>query len=104
MAKISKLLVLLSLIILSFQRRCTIRDNRKCEQREISICEDDFGCYAERGLSAFKHCLEDNIEYDNCCDTTFDLPCAKVDKHGVPLCQIAEEDNLCPKKSIEFLE
>jgi hypothetical protein len=104
MAKISKMLVLLSLIVLSFQRRCTLKDERRCERLGIEKCYSFFGCSVE-GLHPAIHCSDNDYEYECCCDIVDGLPCAKTGEDGWAICDKADS-RLCPIKrhDLEFLE
>jgi hypothetical protein len=103
MAKVSKLLVLLSVFILSFQRLCKTSPDCNRWYSKPDICYIYFGC-SWGGLEQAHHCVFENREHEYCCDTTEHPACAKVNENGFPLCLGADKDNLCKKKTISYLE
>jgi hypothetical protein len=70
---------------------------------ETYFCKNYFGCKII-GMGPTRYCAPNDQEYDQCCDITFDQPCARIDEKGEPLCPDTEEGNRCPKAKLEFLE
>jgi hypothetical protein len=100
MSMIIKILILLSIITISLQRRCVKGIN--CEV----IAEEDCGLYYSCALhmTILRYCFNDYEDYRKCCSEDKEgNPCAKV-VDGKPVCEDTEPDNLCPEQKLSFLE